>query len=581
MTVVFAVVGLILGGAIAELAGAIGGAALGYAIGLQLAFKRRLDVFEDDLQRIARERRAADNLQRPAAPPVTSYEPAEAEAEAEAAPELPADEAPASSDHPRYEEREWPSPAQSAPPSVDSPRIPTPLDPVVAWVRDYFTGGNLVVRTGIIVLFFGVAFLLKFAADHSLLPIELRLAGAALGGAALLIIGWRLRIRQRAYALALQGGGVGLLYLTTFAALRLYDLLPPTLAFTLMVVVAALSAFLAIGQNAMALVALGATGGFLAPVLASTGQGNHVVLFSFYALLDAGIVAIAWFKAWRALNLLAFVFTYAIGTTWGVLRYAPENFSSTEPFLLLFFAMFVTVAVLFALRRAPDLKDYVDGTLVFGTPVMTMLLQSALVRRSALRHGVQRTRSGRDIPGAGRGHLATAPRAIAAARRCDAGAGGGVPHTGSTVGARWSLDRGHLGARRRGNPVDRIAPATQAGDRLRHIAAVGCGDFVRPAPRCRPGRAARWSTANFSARCSSPSPPWSPRGSCSGIVNACRRMALGRDTAYLLGAVVVVRGRSRRDPSSCACRRAVSGAAGLLDPDRSRLRGAGTLERLA
>ena len=115
-------------------------------------------------------------------------------------------------------------------------------------------------------------------------------------------------------------------------------------------------------------------------MLASTGQGNHVVLFTFYALLDAGIVAIAWFKAWRPLNLLAFVFTYAIGTTWGVLRYAPENFSSTEPFLLLFFAMFVAVAVLFALRRAPDLKDYVDGTLVFGTPVMTMLLQSALVR---------------------------------------------------------------------------------------------------------------------------------------------------------------------------------------------------------
>jgi uncharacterized membrane protein len=150
-----------------------------------------------------------------------------------------------------------------------------------------------------------------------------------------------------------------------------------------MVVVAALSAFLAIGQNSMALAALGATGGFLAPVLASTGQGNHVVLFTFYALLDAGIVAIAWFKAWRPLNLLAFVFTYAIGTTWGVLRYAPENFSSTEPFLLLFFAMFVTVAVLFALRRAPRSNDNMlkdTSTAPRLTPVMTMLLQSALVR---------------------------------------------------------------------------------------------------------------------------------------------------------------------------------------------------------
>jgi uncharacterized membrane protein len=259
-------------------------------------------------------------------------------------------------------------------------RRAAPESALIAWIRNYFAGGNLVVRAGIIVLFFGVAFLLKFAADRHMLPIELRLAGVALGGVALLVIGWRLRDRQRAYGLALEGGGVGLLYLTVFAALRLYDLLPPTVAFPLLVVVAALSAFLAIGQNSMALAALGAVGGFLAPVLASTGQGNHVVLFTFYAVLDAGIVAIAWFKTWRPLNLLAFIFTYGIGTAWGVLKYSPENFATTEPFIILFFAMFVTVAVLFAWRRATDLKDYVDGTLVFGTPVMTMVLQSALVR---------------------------------------------------------------------------------------------------------------------------------------------------------------------------------------------------------
>ena len=128
------------------------------------------------------------------------------------------------------------------------------------------------------------------------------------------------------------------------------------------------------------LILLGRTGGFLAPVLASTGQGNHVVLFSYYALLDAGIVAIAWFKAWRHLNLLAFVFTFGIGTAWGVLRYEPEKFATTEPFLApVLRACSSSVAVLFALRTAPRLTDYVDGTLVFGTPVMTMMLQSALV----------------------------------------------------------------------------------------------------------------------------------------------------------------------------------------------------------
>ena len=387
MAIVFALIGLLMGGAIGEAGGALGGAALGYAIGLHLSFRKKITALEDEVGRLASQRVMREESppptplwQRSAAPPITSELPP-APAAQPAPPSPPPSPAFAPrADRPLFEPLEE-STRVFERGAADSPAVEKSRDlPIVAWIRDYFTGGNLVVRSGIIVLFFGVAFLLKFAAQRNLLPIELRLAGVALGGAALLTIGWRLRERQRGYALALQGGGVGLLYLTVFGALRLYHLLPPTAAFALLVAVAALSAFLAVGQNSMALAALGASGGFLAPVLASTGQGDHVVLFTYYALLDAGIVAIAWFKAWRPLNLLAFVFTYAIGTTWGVLEYAPGNFASTEPFVLVFFAMFVTVSVLFALRRAPDLKDYVDGTLVFGTPVMTMLLQSALVR---------------------------------------------------------------------------------------------------------------------------------------------------------------------------------------------------------
>lgn len=407
MAFLFALAGLLVGAWLADGGGALGGAALGYVIGVHLALKSKIEVLEAEVAFLARSRAAehpvADDSRskprEPAPTPAPRGFPGATDvgAHAHASVAAPAAAPPLMTAPPLARGATGPASAPAATASTPAPapglagwkperdavarEVTAPHEfPLFTWVREYFTGGNLVVRSGIIVLFFGVAFLLKFAADRHMLPIELRLAGVALGGVALLVIGWRLRFKQRAYALALQGGGVGLLYLTVFAALRLYQLLPPTLAFALLVIVAGLSAFLAIGQNSMALAALGATGGFLAPVLASTGQGNHVVLFSFYALLDAGIVAIAWFKAWRPLNLLAFVFTYAIGSAWGVLRYAPENFATTEPFVVLFFAMFVTVAVLFALRRAPDLKDYVDGTLVFGTPVMTMLLQSALVK---------------------------------------------------------------------------------------------------------------------------------------------------------------------------------------------------------
>jgi uncharacterized membrane protein len=271
-----------------------------------------------------------------------------------------------------------------AAPALSSPmgRVPrapaVPGEPSALW--RFLFGGNTLVRVGILVLFIGVAFLLKYAADHGFVPIELRLAGVALGGIALLVVGWRLRKKREGYALMLQGGGVGILYLTVFAGLRLYKLLPPELAFFLLAGIAFFSALLAIVQDSKALAITGAAGGFLAPILASTGGGSHVALFSFYAVLNAGILFIAWFKAWRELNLVGFAFTALIGLAWASGRYQPELFPTTEPFLILFFLMYVAIAVLFALRQAPKLTHYVDGTIVFGVPLVAFGMQAAMVK---------------------------------------------------------------------------------------------------------------------------------------------------------------------------------------------------------
>lgn len=264
------------------------------------------------------------------------------------------------------------------PPKV--PAGPSIFERAFKAARDWLFGGNTVVRVGIVVLFFGVAFLLKYAADNNMLPIEFRLAGVAVAAAVLLGIGWRIGDRRGAYGLVLQGGGVGVLYLTVFAATRLYHLLPAGAALPLMIAICALSAFLAVRQDARSLAFMGTAGGFLAPVLLATGGGSHVMLFSYYALLNAGIFAIAWFKAWRPLNLLGFVFTFAIGTAWGVTAYRPELFASTEPFLILFFLMYVGIALLYAVRREIALLHYVDGTLVFGTPIVAIGLQAALLK---------------------------------------------------------------------------------------------------------------------------------------------------------------------------------------------------------
>ncbi len=246
--------------------------------------------------------------------------------------------------------------------------------------KTFFTEGNVVVKVGMVVLFFGVSFLIKFAHDRGMVPIEFRLSAIAVVGITLLIVGWKLRHRNPGYAMALQGGAIGILYLTVFGAARLYQVVPMELAFGLMIGLVVLSGALAVLQNAPALAAFGSAGGFLAPILTSTGQGSHVALFSYYALLNLGIFGIAWFKAWRGLNWLGFVFTFVIATVWGAKYYTAGYFGSTEPFLILFMLFYIGISVLFATKQPPRLRGLVDGSLVFGVPTVGFALQSRLVR---------------------------------------------------------------------------------------------------------------------------------------------------------------------------------------------------------
>lgn len=273
---------------------------------------------------------------------------------------------------------EFIAPPRPAPPQP--PTEPHPLQRLLASALGWITGGNPVLKIGLVVLFFGVAFLLKYAAQRNMLPLELRLGGAALGGIGLLVLGWRLRHKHAGYGLSLEGGGIGILYLVVFAAAKLYGMLPMPLALGLMIGLVAFSGLLAVLQNAKGLAVFGSAGGFLAPVLMSTGSGSHVMLFSYYALLNSGLLGIAWFKAWRELNLVGFFFTFGLVSLWGISAYTPAHFATTEPFLLLFFVMYCTIAVLFAHRQPLQLRGFIDGPLVFGLPIVASSLQAYLVQ---------------------------------------------------------------------------------------------------------------------------------------------------------------------------------------------------------
>ncbi|SQB21693.1 Predicted membrane protein [Citrobacter koseri] len=101
----------------------------------------------------------------------------------------------------------------------------------------------------------------------------------------LLATGWRLRHKQPVYALILQGGATGALYLTVFGAFRLWQMLPMTLAFALLVLICAASVGLAILQKALSLAMPGQPwAAILRRCCCRRAAGNYVALFSFYLL---------------------------------------------------------------------------------------------------------------------------------------------------------------------------------------------------------------------------------------------------------------------------------------------------------
>ncbi len=268
----------------------------------------------------------------------------------------------------------------SLPQPPKPPREPNPVEQAVLAARNWFLGGNTIVRVGLVILFIGLSFLARYAASAGLFPVELRLAAIAGVAIALLVVGFRKRADKPGFALALQGGGVAVMYLTVFAAFRLYGLLPPMLAFGLMIAICAASCALALLQDSRALAVAAFAGGFAAPILLSTGQGSHVGLFSYYTLLNLAILFIAHRRSWRVLNVVGFVATFGVATAWGALRYQPEHYASTQPFLAAFVLIYLFTAILYARNTPTRLGNAVDSMLVFGTPLIGFGLQAGLVQ---------------------------------------------------------------------------------------------------------------------------------------------------------------------------------------------------------
>jgi uncharacterized membrane protein len=246
-------------------------------------------------------------------------------------------------------------------------------------VLGFFTGGNWPVKIGVLLLLFGVAALLKYAMDQGLLtlPLPLRLLAIATLGAFAVGVGYRTARAQRTFGLSVQGLGLGVIALVTYAAharFGLIDLLP---CYAVLGICVATAVGLALRQDALALAWLAAFGAYLAPWIGpvtSTPSG----LLGYYLIVNGGVALLAWSRDWRTLNLLAFIATFFVGSVWGARYYRPEFAAAIEPWVWTHALLFIGIAWRFASRGDDDDLHRVEGSLIFGAPLALLLLLGLL-----------------------------------------------------------------------------------------------------------------------------------------------------------------------------------------------------------
>lgn len=220
------------------------------------------------------------------------------------------------------------------PKPAPSPKKPSPIEPdersvpivtsLIHSIKNWFFGGNLVVRVGVIVLLIGVVLLLRLLSDYIEVSIASKLLAIGILGLGLAALGLKLAKNRFAYGITLQGAGLAIAYLTTFFAYSVYQVLPSLPSFVGLGLLSAITIALAVRQNAFPLALLALSGGFFAPILTSEDTGSLVVLFSYYLLLNVTIAITAHYRPWKILNLFGVTVTFGLAYYWGI----SENLST-------------------------------------------------------------------------------------------------------------------------------------------------------------------------------------------------------------------------------------------------------------
>lgn len=229
-------------------------------------------------------------------------------------------------------------------------------------------GSRIFTAIGAVAIMFGVGFFLRYAFANDLITETARVVIGLVSGVVLLGLGKFTRRRYAIYGEIVTGLGLGVLYLSLYSAFNFYDLMSQTVAFAGMIVVTTVGVWLSVRYDSLSLASFAAIGGFLTPVLLSTGTNNPHALFGYLILLNLGILAVTSWKRWRGLTFGSFIGTAILYLTWYFNYESATSTVVTEGYATLFFVIFLAIPLIqYVILGSP--KDQDDIALLTLNPI--------------------------------------------------------------------------------------------------------------------------------------------------------------------------------------------------------------------
>lgn len=268
--------------------------------------------------------------------------------------------------------------AEAAP--VFNPTSVNPPSPVVNNNRDleFKLGGKFFTIVGAVAVLFGIGFFLRFAFEQNLITETMRVVLGVIAGFVLIGLGDFLRRKYENYGQILQGTGIGVLYLSVFAAYAFYQMIDQPMAIIAMSIVSISGAFLALRANSQSLAGAAQFGAYITPFLLGMSGGDPNRLFIYVAIVNVGVLLIAMWKYWRNLTLGSLVGSAIVYVAWHSQYYDGIHWTQPLFYLTLFYLTFLTVNI-YRYFIEKTKSDENDLALVVFNPMFYFLAGYALM----------------------------------------------------------------------------------------------------------------------------------------------------------------------------------------------------------